>query len=96
VEHRPTLSILCLVYMTTPGAPVYTTTQDPLSVSGLRVQTPVSGLLHSRIQPMQLLTDPGLRRVTKDSSSGLLRDHVLLDPAYMATNGSTAVSGYTP
>jgi hypothetical protein len=27
----------------------------------------------------------------KDSSNGLHRDHVLLDPAYMATNGSTAV-----
>jgi hypothetical protein len=40
--------------------------------------------------------DLGLLRATKDSSSGLLRDHVLLDPAYTATNGSTVVSGYTP
>jgi hypothetical protein len=96
VEHRPTLSILRLVYMTTLGAPVYTTTQDPFALSGLRVQAPVSGLLHSRIQPTRLLTDLGLRRVTKDSSSGLLKDHVLLDPAYMATNGSTTVSGCTP
>jgi hypothetical protein len=32
----------------------------------------------------------------KDSSSGLSRDHVLLDPAYTATNGSTAISGYAP
>jgi hypothetical protein len=45
---------------------------------------------------MRLPTDPGLRRATKDSSSGLLTDHVLLYPAYMATYGSTAVSGYTP
>jgi hypothetical protein len=30
----------------------------------------------------------------KDSSSSLSRDHVLLDPAYTATNGSTAVSGH--
>jgi hypothetical protein len=45
---------------------------------------------------MRLLTDPGLRRATKDSSSGLLRDHALLDPAYTATNESTTVSGYTP
>jgi hypothetical protein len=45
---------------------------------------------------MRLLTDLGLRRATKDSSSGLLRDHAFLDPAYTATNGSTAVSGCTP
>jgi hypothetical protein len=57
---------------------------------------PVSGLLLSRIQPARLPTDPGLRRATKDSSSGLLRDHVLQDPAYMATYGSTAVRGYSP
>jgi hypothetical protein len=28
--------------------------------------------------------------------SGLLRDHVLLDPAYTATNGSIVVGGCTP
>jgi hypothetical protein len=70
--------------------------KDPFAVSGLQGQALVSGLLHSRIQPMWLLTDLGLRRATKDSSSGLLRDHILLDSAYTATNGSTAVSGYTP
>jgi hypothetical protein len=43
---------------------------------------------------MRLPTDPELRQATKDSSSGLLRDHVLLDPAYTATNGSTVVSDY--
>jgi hypothetical protein len=43
--------ILHLVYTTTPGAPVYTTTQDPFAVSGLRVHALVSGLLHSMIQP---------------------------------------------
>jgi hypothetical protein len=32
----------------------------------------------------------------KDSSSGLSKDHVLLDPAYTATNGSTVVSGQAP
>jgi hypothetical protein len=32
----------------------------------------------------------------KDSSSGLSRDHVLLDPVYTATNRSTAVSGHAP
>jgi hypothetical protein len=31
---------------------------------------------------MRLPKDPGLRRETKDSSSGPLKDHVLLDPAY--------------
>jgi hypothetical protein len=67
-----------------------------LTVSGLRVHALVSGLLLTRIQPMWLPTDPGLRRATKDSSNGLLRDHVLLDPAYTATYGSTAVSGYRP
>jgi argonaute-like protein implicated in RNA metabolism and viral defense len=30
VDHRPTLSILRLVYTTTPGTQVYTTTQRPL------------------------------------------------------------------
>jgi hypothetical protein len=35
----------------------------PFAVSGLGVQSPVSGLLHSRIQPMRLLMDLGLRRV---------------------------------
>jgi hypothetical protein len=43
---------------------------------------------------MRLLTDLGLRRATKDSSSGLPRDQILLDPAHAATNGSTAVSGW--
>jgi hypothetical protein len=70
--------------------------QDPFAVSGLLVQALVSGLLYSKIQRSWLRTDLGLLRATKDSSSGLLRDHVLLDPAYTATNGSTAVSGYAP
>jgi hypothetical protein len=70
--------------------------QDPYAVSGFRVEAPASGLLLSKIQPMRLVTDPGLRRATKDSSSSLLRDHVLINPAYMATNGSTVVNGYTP
>jgi hypothetical protein len=70
--------------------------QDPFAVSGLLVQALVSGLLYSKIQRSWLRTDFGLLRATKDSSSGLLRDHVLLDPAYTATNGSTAVSGYAP
>jgi hypothetical protein len=72
------------------------TTQRPFTVSGLRVQDLVFGLLHSKIQSMRLLTNLGLRRAAKDSSSGLLRDHVLLDPSYTATNGSPAISGYTP
>jgi hypothetical protein len=69
---------------------------DHFTVSGLWVQAPVSGLLLSRIRSMRLPTDPGLRRATKDSSSGLLRDHVLLDPAYTDTYGSTVVRGYSP
>jgi hypothetical protein len=64
--------------------------QDPFAVSGLRVQALVSGLLYSKIQHSRLLTDLGLLRATKDSNNGLLRDHVLLDPA------CTAVSGYAP
>jgi hypothetical protein len=64
--------------------------------SGVTVQAPVSGLLYSKIQRLRLLTDLRLLRASKDSSSGLLRDHVLLDLAYTATNGSTAVSGYAP
>jgi hypothetical protein len=31
--------------------------KDPSTVSGLRVQATVSGLLHSKIQSMRLLTD---------------------------------------
>jgi hypothetical protein len=31
-----------------------------------------------------------------DVRSSLLRDHVLQDPAYTATYGSNAVSGYSP
>jgi hypothetical protein len=80
----------------TGGSSLYDYSKTPFAVSGLQVQALVSGLLHSRIQPTRLLTDLGLRRAAKDSSSVLLRDHVLLDPAYTATNGSTAVSGHTP
>jgi hypothetical protein len=51
-----------------------------------------------------LLQDPALTATNrsrtvqgvKDSSSGLSRDHVLLDPTYIATNGSTVVSGHAP
>jgi hypothetical protein len=112
VERRPALSVLRLVYTTTVGLKSTRLHHDPsavsglrvlalvsgllLTVSGLRVQALVSGLLLSRIQPMRLPTDPGLRRATNDSSSGLLRDHVPLDPAYTATYGSTTVSGYSP
>jgi hypothetical protein len=71
------MSVLCLVYTTTPGFKSTRLHQHPSAVSGLRVLAPVSGLLLSRIQPARLPTDPGLRRATKDSSSGLLRDHTL-------------------
>jgi hypothetical protein len=96
VEYRPTLSILRLVSRLPWGLKSARLLQDPFAVSGLWVQAPVSELLYSKIQRSWILTDPGLLRATKDSSSGLLRDHVLLDPAYTATNGSTAVSGYAP
>jgi hypothetical protein len=77
VERRPALSVLRLVYTTTPGFKSTRLHQHPSAVSGLRVLALVSGLLLSKIQPAWLPTDPGLRRVTKDSSSGLLRDHTL-------------------
>jgi hypothetical protein len=96
VEYRPALSILRLVSRLPWGLKSARLLQDPFAVSGLRVQAPVSGLLYSKIQRSRLLTDLGLLRATKDSSNGLLRDHVPLDPAYMATNGSTDVSGYAP
>jgi hypothetical protein len=112
VERRPALSVLRLVYTTTLGLKSTRLHKDPSAVSclrvralvsgllfavrGLRVQALVSGLLLTRIQLMRLPTDPGLQQATKDSSSGLLRDHVPLDPAYTATYGSTAVSGYSP
>jgi hypothetical protein len=82
--------------LTTLGAQVCTTTPRPFAVSGPRVQALVSELLYSKIQRSRRLTDLRLLKATKDSSSGLLKDHVLLDPTYTATNGSTAVSGYAP
>jgi hypothetical protein len=96
VEYRPTLSILRLVFRLPWGLKSARLLQDPFAVSGLRVQAPIFGLLYSKIQRSRLLTDLGLLRAIKDSSSGLLRDRVLLDPAYTATNGSSAVSGYVP
>jgi hypothetical protein len=96
VEYRPALSILCLVSRLPWGLKSAQLLQDPFAVSSLRVQALVSGLLYSKIQRSGLLTDLELLRATKDSSSGLLRDHVLPDPAYTTTNGSTAVSGYAP
>jgi hypothetical protein len=96
VEYRPALSILRLVSRLLWGLKSARLLQYPFAVSGLRVQAPVSGLPYSKIQHSRLLTDLGLLRATKDSSSGLLRDHVLLDPAYTATNGSTTVSGNAP
>jgi hypothetical protein len=96
VEYRPALSILRLVSRQPWGLKSARLLQDRFTVSDLRVRALVSGLLYSKIQRSRLLTGLGLLRATKDSSSGLLKDHVLLDPAYTATNGSTAVSGYVP
>jgi hypothetical protein len=96
VEYRPALSILRLVSRLPWGLKSARLLQDPFTVSSLRVEALVSGLLYAKIQCSRLLTDLGLLRATKDSSSGLLRDHVIQDPAYTTTNGSTAVSGYAP
>jgi hypothetical protein len=96
VEYRPALSILHLVSRLPWGLKSARLLQDPFAVSGLRVQELVSELLYSKIQRSRLLTDLGLFRETKDSSSGLLKDHVLLDPAYTATHGFTTVSGFVP
>jgi hypothetical protein len=41
------------------------TTTGPLTVSGLRVQALVSGLLYSKIQRQRLLTDLGLFRASR-------------------------------
>jgi hypothetical protein len=96
VEYRPALSILRLVSRLPWGFKSARLLQDPFAVSGPRVQALVSGLLYFKIQRSWLLTDLELLRATKDSCSGLLKDHVLQDPAYTATNGSTVVSGYAP
>jgi hypothetical protein len=96
MEYRPALSILRLVSRLPWGLKSARLLQDPFAVSGLRIQALVYGLLYSKIQRSRLLTDLGLLRASKDSSSGLLKDHVLLDSAYTATNGSTVVSGYAP
>jgi hypothetical protein len=80
VERRPALSILRLVYTTTPGFKSTRLHQHPSAVSGLRVLAPVSGLSFSRIQPARLPTDPGLQRATKDSSSSLLSGLRVLAP----------------
>jgi hypothetical protein len=94
MEYQPALLILRLVSRLPWGLKSARLLQDPFAVSGLRVQALVSGLLYSKVQRSRLLMDLGLLRALKDSNSGLLRDHVLLDPAYTATNRSTAVSGY--
>jgi hypothetical protein len=96
VKHRSALSILRLVSRLPWGLKSARLLQDPFAVSGLRVQALVSGLLYSKIQRSRLLTDLGLLKASKDSNSGLLRDHVLLDLVYTATNGSTVVGGYAP
>jgi hypothetical protein len=86
--------------------------QDPSAVSGLRALAPVSGLLLRCKRPpgpgtslrTTLLQNTAhaatygswVATSDKDSSSGLLRDHVLLDPAYTATYVSIVVSGYSP
>jgi hypothetical protein len=86
MEYRAALSILRLVSRLPWGLKSARLLQDPFAVSGPRVQALVSGILYSKIQHSRLLTDLGLLRATKDSGSGLLKDHVLLDPAYTATN----------
>jgi hypothetical protein len=78
VERRPTLSVLRLVYTTTLGAQVYATTQDPSTVSGLRVQAPVSGLLLRYKRP----PGPGTS----------LRTTPIQNPAHAATYGSWAAT----
>jgi hypothetical protein len=91
VEYRPALSILHLVSRLPWGLKSTRLLQDPFTVSGLRVQALVSRLLYPKIQRSRLLTDLGLLRATKDSNSGQLKDHILLDPAYTATNGLLTV-----
>jgi hypothetical protein len=83
-------------FSTTPGAQVYTTTPGPFAISGLQVQAQVSGLLYSEIQRLTATNGSRAALGVKDSSSGLSRDNVPLDPLYMATNGSTAISGHVP
>jgi hypothetical protein len=82
--------------MTTLGAQVYTTTPRPLCRK--RPPGPGTSLRTTLLQDPLLTATKGswAAQSEKESSSGLLKDHVLLDPAYTATNGSTAVSGYAP
>jgi hypothetical protein len=94
MEYRPALSILRLVSRLPWGLMCVRLLEDPFALSGLRAQALVSILLYSKILRSRLLTDLGLLRASKDSSSSLSRDHVLLDPAYTTTNGSIAVSGH--
>jgi hypothetical protein len=81
---------------TTLGAEVYMTTPESFAVSGLRIQALVSGLLHSKIQRLTATNGTRAAQSVKDSSSSLLRDHVLLDPVYTTTNRSTDVRGHAP
>jgi hypothetical protein len=74
VERRPALSVLRLVYTTTPGLKSTRLHQDPSAVSGLRVQAPVSGL------PLHCKRPPGL--------GPSLRTTPLQNPAHAATYGS--------
>jgi hypothetical protein len=86
------------------GVQVYTTTSTPLAASD--PPGPGSSLRTTPLQgPARAATyGPWAATSVKDSSSGLLRDHTprsslhgylrIYDPAYTATYGSTAVSGY--
>jgi hypothetical protein len=50
MEYRPALLILRLVYRLPYGLKSTRLLKDPFTVSDLRVQEPVSGLLYSKIQ----------------------------------------------
>jgi hypothetical protein len=78
VERRPALSILRLVYTTTPGLKSTRLHQDPSAVSGLRVLAPVFGLLLRCKRP----PGPGTSLWTTP----------LQDPARAATYGSWAAT----
>jgi hypothetical protein len=96
VEHRPTLSILRIVSRLLSGSPsLY---DYHWALRHKRPPGPGTSLRSTLLQDLASTTTNGSRAVQsiKDSSSGLSRDHVLLDPAYTATNGSTAVCGHAP
>jgi hypothetical protein len=93
VEHRPALSILRIVSQLLQGPSLH---DYSWALRRKRLPGPGTSLRTTLLQDPVATAINGSRAAQsiEDSNSGLTSDHVLLDPAYTATNGSIAVSGH--